>query len=67
MEQQKIFMKGMQGKLFLHKKVLTSIFIVLSFDIWEGKINAMVNLPNGKVPTWLNRKNYFQTSDKILQ
>lgn len=32
-----------------------------------GENNAVVYLPNGKVPTWLNRKNYFQTSDNILQ
>lgn len=55
------------GKVVPTQKTLTDILILLPFNIWEGKINPPVYLPNGKAPSWLEGKNYFQTSEKILQ
>lgn len=49
------------------KKTLTDWFILLPFNIWEGKINATVYLPHRKGPSWLEEKKCFWTSDKILQ
>lgn len=55
------------GKVFPTQKIIYKYFYCIIINIWEWKINAMVYLPNGKVPAWLKGKTNFLISDKILQ